>query len=66
MPLADAKAWLRNMLGLAKEGGTWYIPRSQTTYRVYHSRKTLVRIGPGDESTEYVAKELGWKIEEKQ
>ena len=27
--------------------------------------KTLLREGPGDESTEFVAESLGWKIEEK-
>ena len=65
MPLEQAQAWLRGILALLREGGHWYIPRAKTTYFMRRKDKTLLREGPGDESTEYVAETLGWKIEEK-
>jgi len=66
MPLEQAQAWLQGLLDCLKEGGHWYIPRSKTAYFMRRKDKTLLRKGPGDESTEYVAKTLGWKIENKE
>ncbi len=62
MPIEEAKEWLRGHLNLIKEGGIWAIPRSTAIYQVLHQEKTLYRIMGTDESSEEVARALGWRV----
>lgn len=66
MPLERAQDWFLRLVSAMRDGAVWYIPRAKTIYVARKNAKTLVRTGPGDEATEYVAKTLGWKIENKE
>lgn len=62
MPMEDRVQWTTLHLQRIKEGGVWLIPRSSCMYIIYHSEKSVARIGLGDSAAEEVLTEMGWKI----
>lgn len=60
---ANAVAWFENFTLYLKPGGVWAIPRSRSVYRVDNEGHTITLLyGPGDSSTEKVAKAAGWDV----
>ena len=57
--------WTRNLIALIKEGGTWGIPGSRSTFTFYHSRKSYKFEGDREHElnrkTFDVLDRLGWK-----
>lgn len=62
MPMEDRVQWTTLHLQRIKEGGVWVIPRSSSAYIIYHSEKSVARIGMGDKDVEEVLTEMGWKV----
>jgi hypothetical protein len=62
MPMAERMAWVTGLINQIKEGGVWVIPRSSCGYVIYHSQKSVARIGCGDGPTEEVFEQMGWKV----
>ena len=59
-----ARQWLRRLLYMIADGGSWAIPRSDTVYQILHEKKTMKRVsGNGDKDTERVAKAIGWSVQ---
>jgi hypothetical protein len=58
-----AQDWLANHLSMIKDGGSWAMPRAMTIYTINRKDQILIRtVGKGDESTEHVARSIGWSI----
>jgi hypothetical protein len=65
--LANSVAWTERLFALLKEGGVWYIPRSDTVVRVYPSKKEVVIVNGAmtEKSLTRVIEAMGWTIVKK-
>lgn len=55
--------WFLDFVSHIKDGGVWYIPRSNASYRIDHDRQCITSLeGPRDIPTERVAEAAGWEV----
>ena len=61
--MSAAVDWQTKYCDLLKEGGKWGIPRSESIYTIYKSKKLAVRTA-GEEGVDRVFREMGWEVRE--
>lgn len=61
--MANAVAWQKSLVRWIKDGGAWGVPRSESVYHLYKTKKVAVRIG-GEEAIDRVFKAMGWEVRE--
>lgn len=62
--MANSVAWTEQLFSMMHEGGSWLVPRSMTTVKVYPMRHE-VEVTRGhtlDKSIERVIEAMGWKV----
>jgi len=57
--------WVKELLRILKDGGTWAVPCSCGIFTFYKSKKEYTFVGnredPTDQKTFTILKQLGWK-----
>ena len=62
--MANSVEWTRAYLNRIADGGIWFVPRSACAYKVLHSEKTLIAMGPGpaEDCICRVVEAMGWTV----
>ena len=65
MPADSDVEWVKELVRMIKDGGTWAVPCSLSMFTFYHSKKEYVLVGDKNDPTNHktfrILNMLGWK-----
>jgi hypothetical protein len=61
--MANARKWTLWLVSSIHDGGMWVVPRSKSTYKIYHRPRVAIKVsGEPEPSIQRVFRAIGWEV----